>query len=315
MGQLAIRQTSAQLPVFDEQSALEPVSSLGAGGGQVFGFVFGDASLRAWDVGNVTLVRGRIRALRAEQARITALRADSVEFTGCDVSSLRWAGGRLSRVRFDGCKLLGAMFSGVTMEHVVFTDCKLDYATFTQVRTVGPVMFAGCSLRESEFACCDLEGALFDKCDLHLASFGGGRYRRCDLRGNDLSAVTGTQHLKHVVIDRAQTIALAAALAAELDVTFGDDLPEALTGPSHRLLTFSPGAGERSAVAGQESAMPLSSAVARAIIARSSALRARSCSSSQALRCARAALASSSPSAVALKSTLRPSPGSRARTA
>lgn len=57
--------------------------------------------------------------------------------------------------------------------------------------------------------------------------------------------------------------------------------------------------------------MLLNSAVARAITARSSALRARSRSSSQALRCARAALASSSPSAVALKSTLRPSPGSR----
>jgi uncharacterized protein YjbI with pentapeptide repeats len=230
MGQFAIRRTSAELPVFDEEAPLEPVSSLGAGadGGLVFGFLFGDASLRAWDVGNARLVRGRIRALRAEQARITALRADSVEFAGCDVSSLRWAGGRLSRVRFDGCKLLGARFEDVTMEHVVFTGCKLDYTTFTQVRAAGPVLFAGCSLRESEFTGCDLGGALFDKCDLHLASFGRGRYRGCDLRGNDLSAVTGAQHLKRVVMDRAQTIELAAALAAELDVTFGDDLPEVL---------------------------------------------------------------------------------------
>ena len=65
----------------------------------------------------------------------------------------------------------------------------------------------------------------------------------------------------------------------------------------------------------QESAMLLSSAAARAITARSSGLRARSRSSSQALRCARAALASSWPSAVALKSTLRRSPGSLVRTA
>jgi hypothetical protein len=61
--------------------------------------------------------------------------------------------------------------------------------------------------------------------------------------------------------------------------------------------------------------MLLSSAAARAIIVRSSALRARNRPSSQALRCARAALASSSPAAVALKSTLRPSRGSRVRTA
>jgi hypothetical protein len=49
--------------------------------------------------------------------------------------------------------------------------------------------------------------------------------------------------------------------------------------------------------------MLLSNAVARAITVRSSALRARSCSSSQALRYARVALTSLSPSAVALKST------------
>jgi hypothetical protein len=36
-------------------------------------------------------------------------------------------------------------------------------------------------------------------------------------------AVTGARHLKHVIIDRAQLMHLAGALAAELDVTFGDD--------------------------------------------------------------------------------------------
>jgi hypothetical protein len=46
--------------------------------------------------------------------------------------------------------------------------------------------------------------------------------------------------------------------------------------------------------------MLMNSPAARAMTARSSALRARSWPSSQALRCARAAPASSSPSAVAL---------------
>src|ERR1700683_1348185 len=66
---------------------------------------------------------------------------------------------------------------------------------------------------------------------------------------------------------------------------------------------------------GHESAILLRRAVARAIHARSFALRACSRWSSQALRWARAALASSSPSAVVLKSTLRRSSGSPVRTA
>jgi hypothetical protein len=43
-------------------------------------------------------------------------------------------------------------------------------------------------------------------------------------RGNDLSAVTGAAHLKHVIIDHAQVIQLGEALAAELEATFGEDL-------------------------------------------------------------------------------------------
>jgi uncharacterized protein YjbI with pentapeptide repeats len=84
---------------------------------------------------------------------------------------------------------------------------------------------ARCSLREAEFTGCDLAGSLFDDCDLHLAAFGPGRYRACDLRGNDLSAVNGTHHLRQAVIDRVQLMELAVALAAELDITFGEDFP------------------------------------------------------------------------------------------
>jgi hypothetical protein len=62
-------------------------------------------------------------------------------------------------------------------------------------------------------------------CDLRLTGFGPGSYRRCDLRGNDLSALIGAAHLKHVIIDRVQTMQLGEALTAELRVTFGDEVP------------------------------------------------------------------------------------------
>lgn len=220
MDQITIRRTSADLPVLDEDTELEPVSSLS---GSATGFQFGEASVRDLNWENIRLFTGTVRALRAGQASVTGVRMDSVEFTGCELSFLRWAGGKVSRVRFDDCKLLGARFEGVAMEHVVFTDCVLDYATLDQIRAAGPVLFVRCSLREAEFTGCDLSGALFDACDLGLTCFGPGSYRGCDLRGNNLSALAGTGHLKHVVIDRAQTMQLAEALAAELGVTFGDD--------------------------------------------------------------------------------------------
>lgn len=224
MGQITIRGTSADLPLFEEEADLGPVSSLGPAGGSVSGFEFGGASVRALDVKDVRLLDGKIHSVWAEAASMTEVHIRSVEFTRCELGSLRWTGGKISRTRFDACRLLGARFENVTLEHVVFTDCKMDYAMLDQIRAKGPVMFVRCSLRESEFTGCDLASSLFDECDLFLANFGPGRYMGCDLRGNDLSAVNGTHHLKRVVIDRAQLMQLAEALAAELDMTFGDDL-------------------------------------------------------------------------------------------
>lgn len=81
-------------------------------------------------------------------------------------------------------------------------------------------------LRETTFVAADLSAALIDDCDLRLTEFDGGKYIGLDLRGNDLSQLRGLSSLKKTVIDQAQTLQLAEALAAELDVTYGENLPE-----------------------------------------------------------------------------------------
>jgi uncharacterized protein YjbI with pentapeptide repeats len=224
VAKLTIRQTTASLPDLDADSSLTPLSSLGPGEGSlVSDFELGAAPVSPLEVTGASLLSGRLRGVRAEQARVTRSRVTSVEFVDCDLTGLRWGGGRISQTRFDSCKMLGAQFDGVTMEHVVFTGCNLDYAALTGIRAIGPVIFAHCTLREAEFAGCALSGALFDKCDLTLVAFGPGNYRRCDLRGNDLSTISGTQQLKQVTVARPQLLALAEALAAELEVVVADD--------------------------------------------------------------------------------------------
>ena len=111
----------------------------------------------------------------------------------------------------------------IKLSHAVFTNCKLDYSSFSQVRAPGPVIFSRCTLREADFESCHFPQMLFDECDLALTNFGSGSYKGCDLRGNDLSSVRGIHNLKAIVIDRHQLLQLAEAMAAELDVTFGDE--------------------------------------------------------------------------------------------
>jgi uncharacterized protein YjbI with pentapeptide repeats len=223
MGQLKIRETSAHLPDLPEETQLARVTTLAGPGRLISRFELAQSVMRAFDIGGTRLIDGRVRSLRADSSQAKGLNVRSVDFTRCDIGTLRWSGGVISRTRFDGCKLLAARFENVTLDHVVFSNCRLDYAALSQVRAKGPVLFTGCSLREAEFHGCDLTRALFDQCDLSATDFGPGSYRGCDLRGNDLAAIRGAHHLKRAVVDRVQMIQLAEALAAELEVSFGDE--------------------------------------------------------------------------------------------
>ncbi|MFJ6184625.1 pentapeptide repeat-containing protein [Streptomyces sp. NPDC092295] len=222
-----IRRTSVTLPALNEPGLyLSHVTSLEGGRGRVAEFHYADADLRDLDLADTHLMDGRITGLKARRTRLEKLRVDSVEFTGCDLSSLRWTDSRISRAVFRGCKLMGATLEDVTLDNVLFENCTLDYSTLTRVRAVGPVIFARCSLREAIFSAVDLGAALIDDSDLRLTEFDGGKYRGLDLRGSDLSQLRGVTSLKQIVIDRAQTLQLAEALAVELDVTFGEDLDD-----------------------------------------------------------------------------------------
>jgi uncharacterized protein YjbI with pentapeptide repeats len=223
MAQVTVRQTTAELPGLPGKAELVRVESLGTPGGSVSRFVLTGGRFRALDLTDMRLLDGMVSSVSAETAQFKGLQASRVEFDGCDIGGSRWTGGKLSRTRFEGCKLLGARFENVALNHVVFSHCKLDYAVLERVRATGPVLFVGCSLREAEFRGCDLGRSVFDDCDLRLAGFGPGAYRGCDLRGNDLSGLCGVQHLSRVVIDRTQLLQLAEALAAGLEVSFGDD--------------------------------------------------------------------------------------------
>ncbi|WP_327688630.1 pentapeptide repeat-containing protein [Streptomyces tubercidicus] len=222
-----IRRTSVTLPALTEPGLyLSNVTSLEGGRGRVAEFHYADAELRDLDLAESHLMHGRVTGLKTQRTRFDKLRVDSVEFSGCDLSSLRWTDSKVSRAVFRDCKLMGAVLEDVTLDNVLFENCKLDYSTFTRLRAAGSVIFSKCSLRETTFVAADLSAALIDDCDLRLTEFDGGKYIGLDLRGNDLSQLCGLSSLKKTVIDQAQTLQLAEALAAELDVTYGENLPE-----------------------------------------------------------------------------------------
>jgi uncharacterized protein YjbI with pentapeptide repeats len=224
----AFGRVSVTLPSLNEVGFhLSNGSSLEGGRGTVQDFAYTDADLRTLDLASAHLLSGRVTRLHTQRTQFTDVRVDSVEFADSDLGAARWSDCKVSRVLFRNCKLLGAALNGVTLDNVLFEGCKLDYAIFDQVRAVGSLVFSKCVLSEATFEGCDLGGAVFDDCVLRLTEFGRGKYQGCDLRGSDLSSLRGVGALAKVIIDRAQRTQLAEALAAELDVTYGEDLDDA----------------------------------------------------------------------------------------
>ncbi|MGI5341297.1 pentapeptide repeat-containing protein [Streptomyces sp. CA-181903] len=222
-----VRRVSVSLPALDEPGLyLSNVQSLESGRGRVAEFQYADIDLRELDLADTHLLDGRIQRMRTQRAKLHEVRVDSVQFTDCDLSALKWSDSKLSRVTFSNCKLMGALLEEVTLDNVLFENCKFDYATLDRVRATGPVIFAKCTLRETTLRACDLTSVAFASCDLRLTEVEGGKYRDCDLRGNDLSTLRGAAALKKIIIDRAQVAQLAEALATELEITYGDDLDD-----------------------------------------------------------------------------------------
>jgi uncharacterized protein YjbI with pentapeptide repeats len=215
------------LPSLNEAGMyLSNVSSLEGKRGTVQDFAYTDADLRTLDLAGAHLISGRVTRLHAQRTQFADVRIDSVEFVDSDLGAAQWSDSKVSRVVFRNCKLLGAALNGVTLDNVLFEGCKLDYAAFDQVRAVGPLAFSKCVLSEATFDGCDLGGAVFDDCVLRLTEFGRGKYQDCDFRGSDLSSLRGVAALAKIIIDRSQQTQLAEALAAELDVTYGEDLDD-----------------------------------------------------------------------------------------
>ncbi|MET8183873.1 pentapeptide repeat-containing protein [Streptomyces sp. NPDC005336] len=227
MNARTIRHTSVTLPALNESGLyLSSVTSLEGGCGRVAEFHYADADLRDLDLADAHLVDGRITGLKTRRTRFHQLRVDSVEFSGSDLASLQWTDSKISRAVFRDCKLMGAVFEDVTFDNVLLENCKLDYSTFTRVRAAGPVIFSTCALHETTFAATDLGAAPDRRLRSAADRVRRWEYRGLDLQGNDLSQLRGLASLKQIVIEKSQTLQLAEALAAELDVTFGEGLDD-----------------------------------------------------------------------------------------
>jgi uncharacterized protein YjbI with pentapeptide repeats len=140
-------------------------------------------------------------------------------FEQVDLSGARLGEATIERCEFIGCRLTGLQLTDTTLKNVIFEDCRLDYATLTQVRSTGPTALLECNLDHATMTRCQLGPVVISRCQFAEVELQDCDLRGADLRGTNLSTVTGISNLRGSVITASQIDELAATLTRELTLT------------------------------------------------------------------------------------------------
>jgi uncharacterized protein YjbI with pentapeptide repeats len=154
----------------------------------------------------------------------------NTRFESVDLSSHRWTDVSVSRCRFVGCRMMGFTVTGGTFADVLFERCRIDYAVFSRVKATGSVAFVDCTFTDAEFSGGDLSGTVFAGCDLRGAAFEAVKLVGADLRGSEVSGLSGVGSLKGAEMTEGQLTDLFMSLAAELELKLTRLEPDGLEG-------------------------------------------------------------------------------------
>ena len=210
-----VHEIDIELPTLD-LGELEPVTAPWGGN-------LNEADLVGGRAIRTTLIDARLRRSHLENLDLNGVIWEDVTVSGCrfekiDFTSSRLTGLTLERVHFVNCKLTWAHLAESRLSNVLFEGCRLDAATLDDITTTGPTGFVGCVLVNTVLRDCVLGQAAMQGCRLRQMSFESCDLRGADLRGNQLSEVSGMNSLRGVTIEPAQLPGLTDAVMRDLGV-------------------------------------------------------------------------------------------------
>jgi uncharacterized protein YjbI with pentapeptide repeats len=188
---------------------------------------------REGDYTEIHLADAEFEELEAGNARVSESAITGVTFTGGGfprsrfhdvwVSQTRWLGTNLAEIEWRDVTVLDSVLAGVPayearLRRVTFARCKINTLNLRGA-TVQDVVFEGCELMEVDFGDAALTNVTFPGSTLRLARFTKAKLTEVDLRGaRELDIADGYDSLGGAIVDRAQLVELAPALAQTLGI-------------------------------------------------------------------------------------------------
>lgn len=153
-----------------------------------------------------------------DEVRLNHARILETTFKGSHATTLELLGATLRDVTFADCRIGALASAGSKWTQVNIRGGKLDYVNLRDAQ-LESVKFEDCSIGEL-----DLSGAIVTRlviigCRVGQLTLTHAQLKDTDLRGAELSSVTGLTELAGATITNVQLHDLAPALAAHLHIT------------------------------------------------------------------------------------------------
>lgn len=189
-------------------------------GADVSGHCYADLTLARLDLGGALVTSAQFAGLSAEDTDLTGTRLSEVELDRVDLPLVRAARGHWSAVTVTG--RLGALEAyDAHWRSVRFVGCKLGFVNLRRAK-LAEVEFTDCAIEELDLVDAQLRRVRFADSRIGHLDVQHADLRDVDLRGANLTTISGVTELRGTTMSTDQVTFLAPILAAGLGIHVED---------------------------------------------------------------------------------------------
>lgn len=184
------------------------------------------------DLDGVRLHGETITDVAADGVRLLDCELSACTLSGTDLARSTWRDTRLAAVRLVGVQLIRSRWTGVDVAESSLAGCDLSSAQLRRLTLTGcrldavnlrasvweDVTLVECRLRDVDLAQARLSGVRFVRCTLERVDLTRAELHEVDLRSSTVELSRGWDRLRGAIVDPAQLMQLAPALAAALGI-------------------------------------------------------------------------------------------------
>jgi uncharacterized protein YjbI with pentapeptide repeats len=191
---------------------------------RIDGLSFEDLETEVLDLAGATVMECSFAGVGADEADLSSIRLRDTLMARVRFPALKAGRGDWRDVRIEGARIGSAEMYENNWASVHFVDCKLTYLNLRGA-TLRDVAFTRCTIEELDLADASAQSMAFAGTSVQTLDLQRAELAEVDLRGAELSRITGLSGLRGTTVSSGQLYQLAPLLALDFGMIIDDATP------------------------------------------------------------------------------------------